>query len=73
MENGIIKKFSTLLFRQIKMQLSPHGLATHTEMALMQQAGLSSIAVLRAATINAAKAWVKNLKWDRWLLAITLI
>lgn len=36
--------------------LSPHGLATHTEMALMQQAGLSAIAVLRAATISAAKA-----------------
>jgi imidazolonepropionase-like amidohydrolase len=40
--------------------LSPHGLATHNEMALMQQAGLPAIAVLRAATINAAKALGKE-------------
>lgn len=40
--------------------LSPHGLATHTEMALMQQAGLPSIEVLRAATMNAAKALGKE-------------
>lgn len=40
--------------------LSPHGLAAHTEMALMQQAGLPAIAVLRAATINAAKALGKE-------------
>jgi imidazolonepropionase-like amidohydrolase len=40
--------------------LSPHGLATHTEMALMQQAGLPAIAVLRAATMNAAKALGKE-------------
>jgi len=36
--------------------LSPHGIATHTEMKLMQQAGLSPYAVLAAATINPAKA-----------------
>lgn len=40
--------------------LSPHGLATHREMALMQQAGVPAIAVLRAATINAAKALGKE-------------
>lgn len=40
--------------------LSPHGLATHTEMALMQQARLPTIDVLRAATINAAKALGKE-------------
>lgn len=40
--------------------LSPHGLATHKEMELMQQAGLPTIAVLRAATINAAKALGKE-------------
>jgi len=40
--------------------LSPHGLATHKEMELMQQAGLPIIAVLRAATINAAKAQGKE-------------
>jgi imidazolonepropionase-like amidohydrolase len=36
--------------------LSPHGLATHREMELMQQAGLPTIAILRAATTNAAQA-----------------
>jgi imidazolonepropionase-like amidohydrolase len=36
--------------------LSPHGLATHTEMQLLQQAGLDSFAVLQAATIEPAKA-----------------
>jgi hypothetical protein len=36
--------------------LSPHGLATHTEMQLLQQAGLDSFAVLHAATIAPAKA-----------------
>lgn len=40
--------------------LSPYGLATHTEMRLMHQAGLPAIAVLRAATINAAKALGKE-------------
>jgi imidazolonepropionase-like amidohydrolase len=42
------------------MLLSPHGLATHKEMELMQQSGLPTIAVLRAATINAAKALGKE-------------
>ncbi|UTW60124.1 amidohydrolase family protein [Kordiimonas sp. SCSIO 12603] len=36
--------------------LSPHGLATHTEMRLMKEAGLDSYEVLAAATINSAKA-----------------
>ncbi len=36
--------------------LSPHGLATHSEMALLQQAGLDNFAVLAAATINPTKA-----------------
>ena len=36
--------------------LSPHGLATHTEMQLLQQAGLDSFDVLQAATIEPAKA-----------------
>lgn len=40
--------------------LSPHGLATHKEMELMQQAGLPTIEVLRAATTNAAKALGKE-------------
>ena len=42
------------------MLLSPHGLATHTEMKLMQLAGLPAIAILRAATINAAIALGKE-------------
>lgn len=40
--------------------LSPCGLATHKEMELMQQSGLPTIAVLRAATFNAAKALGKE-------------
>ncbi|MDN3652603.1 amidohydrolase family protein [Thalassotalea ponticola] len=36
--------------------LSPHGIATHTEMQLMQESGLTSFDVLAAATVNAAKA-----------------
>ncbi|NMP14795.1 amidohydrolase family protein [Thalassotalea sp. Y01] len=36
--------------------LSPHGIATHNEMQLLQQAGLTSYEVLQAATINPAKA-----------------
>lgn len=35
---------------------APHGLATHTEMQLLQQAGLDSFDVLKAATIMPAKA-----------------
>lgn len=40
--------------------LSPHGLATHKEIELMQQAGVPVIAILRAATVNAAKALGKE-------------
>lgn len=36
--------------------LSPHGLATHNEMHLLEKAGLSTFEVLAAATINPAKA-----------------
>lgn len=36
--------------------LSPHGLATHGEMKLMEQAGLSRFDILAAATINPATA-----------------
>lgn len=36
--------------------LSPYGLAAHTEMQLLQQAGLDSFDVLHAATIEPAKA-----------------
>jgi imidazolonepropionase-like amidohydrolase len=36
--------------------LSPHGLATHNEMRLLEQAGLSAFEVLTAATLNPAKA-----------------
>ncbi len=36
--------------------LSPHGLATHQEMALLKESGLSVYEVLAAATINPAKA-----------------
>lgn len=38
----------------------PPGTSTHREMALMTQAGLSSITVLRAATINAAETLGKG-------------
>lgn len=36
--------------------LSPHGVATHNEMRLMHEAGLTAHEVLAAATVNAAKA-----------------
>ncbi|MFC3123261.1 amidohydrolase family protein [Agaribacter flavus] len=36
--------------------LSPHGLATHKEMQLLEKAGLSRFEVLEAATVNPAKA-----------------
>ncbi|WP_448563728.1 amidohydrolase family protein [Thalassotalea ganghwensis] len=36
--------------------LSPHGIATHTEMKLMQGAGITTFDVLAAATLNPAKA-----------------
>lgn len=36
--------------------LSPHGLATHTEMSLLKKSGLTTFDVLAAATINPAKA-----------------
>ncbi len=36
--------------------LSPHGLATHNEIQLLQAAGISAYSVLAAATINPAKA-----------------
>lgn len=36
--------------------LSPHGLATHNEMRLLEASGLSTFDVLAAATINPAKA-----------------
>jgi imidazolonepropionase-like amidohydrolase len=36
--------------------LSPHGLATHNEMRLLEKTGLSTFEVLAAATINPAKA-----------------
>lgn len=36
--------------------LSPHGIATHTEMKLMREAGIESFDVLAAATINPAQA-----------------
>ena len=36
--------------------LSPHGIATHNEMRLLQQSGMSSYDVLAAATITPAKA-----------------
>ena len=36
--------------------LSPHGLATHNEMRLLKDSGLSAFEVLAAATINSAKA-----------------
>lgn len=40
--------------------LSPHGIATHKEMELMQQAGVPTLTILRAATINAGKALGKE-------------
>jgi len=36
--------------------LSPHGLATHEEMRLLSKAGLPAFEVLKAATLNPAKA-----------------
>ncbi|MDQ9093469.1 amidohydrolase family protein [Pseudoalteromonas haloplanktis] len=36
--------------------LSPHGLATHNEMRLFYEAGISTFDILKAATYNAAKA-----------------
>lgn len=36
--------------------LSPHGLATHNEIRLLQDAGLDAFNVLQAATLNPAKA-----------------
>ncbi|MBW8191757.1 amidohydrolase family protein [Neiella marina] len=36
--------------------LSPHGLATHNEMRLLQRSGLTTYEVLAAATVNPAKA-----------------
>lgn len=36
--------------------LTPHGLATHSEMQLLNEAGLASFDVLAAATINPARA-----------------
>ena len=36
--------------------MSPHGLATHNEMALFYKAGIDSFSILRAATVNAANA-----------------
>lgn len=36
--------------------LSPHGIATHKELKLLEQAGLSPYQALKAATINPAKA-----------------
>lgn len=36
--------------------LSPHGISTHTELRLLQEAGLTPFEVLRAATINPAKS-----------------
>ena len=47
--------------------LSPHGIATHNEMRLLEKAGLSSFEVLAAATINPAKA----LKLDHQMGKIT--
>lgn len=49
-------KVSLLVGSDSGVLLSPHGLATHTEMRLLTQAGLSSFDVLAAATINPAKA-----------------
>jgi adenine deaminase len=40
--------------------LSPHGLATHNELRLLREAGLSNFSVLRSATILPAKALGKT-------------
>ncbi len=40
--------------------LSPHGLATHNEMRLMQKAGMTPMEVLRSATMIAANALQKE-------------
>jgi len=36
--------------------LSPHGLATHNEMRLLEESGISTFDILAAATLNPAKA-----------------
>lgn len=51
-ENGI----PLLIGSDSGVLLSPHGLATHNEMRLLQDAGISAYDVLAAATINPAKA-----------------
>lgn len=53
-------KLTLLVGSDAGVLLSPHGIATHTEMRLMRQAGLPASAVLRAATINPAKALGKE-------------
>jgi len=40
--------------------LSPHGLATHNELKLLKESGLSTFSVLRSATILPAKALGKS-------------
>jgi hypothetical protein len=51
-ENGI----PLLIGSDSGVLLSPHGLATHNEMRLLEESGLSTYDVLAAATINPAKA-----------------
>lgn len=51
-ENGI----PLLIGSDSGVLLSPHGLATHNEMRLLEEAGLSAFDILAAATLNPAKA-----------------
>ena len=51
-ENGV----ELLVGSDSGVLLSPHGLATHNEIRLLQEAGLDSYSALAAATTNAARA-----------------
>jgi imidazolonepropionase-like amidohydrolase len=53
-------KLTLLIGSDSGVLLSPHGIATHNEMELLQQAGLPNLAILQAATINAAKTLGKE-------------
>lgn len=50
------RKIPLLVGSDSGVLLSPHGIATHTEMELLQKAGLNDYETLAAATINPAKA-----------------
>jgi len=54
------KNIPILMGSDAGVLLSPHGLATHNELRLLKQSGLSAFSVLRSATILPAKALGKE-------------